>query len=129
MSAPGKPRSLTLRILRSAPGAHVEPQWQDFAVEEAEGMTLFIALNEIRQNLDPSLQFDFVCRAGICGSCGMLSDATAPRTSMSGAAPPTSIARVCWARRLRGRTANAASNQPATAAAPMAPEQIMITRR
>jgi len=37
-------------------------------------MTLFIALNEIRQNLDPSLQFDFVCRAGICGSCGMLID-------------------------------------------------------
>ena len=74
MSASAKPRSLTLRILRSAPGAHVEPQWQDFAVEEAEGMTLFIALNEIRQNLDPSLQFDFVCRAGICGSCGMLID-------------------------------------------------------
>jgi fumarate reductase iron-sulfur subunit len=74
MSAPVTPRRLTLRILRSAPGAHVEPQWQDFAVEEAEGMTLFIALNEVRQNLDPSLQFDFVCRAGICGSCGMLID-------------------------------------------------------
>ena len=74
MSAPSTPRRLTLRILRSAPGAHVEPQWQDFAVEEAEGMTLFIALNEVRQNLDPSLQFDFVCRAGICGSCGMLID-------------------------------------------------------
>jgi len=35
-------------------------------------MTLFIALNEIRQTQDPSLQFDFVCRAGICGSCGMI---------------------------------------------------------
>ena len=35
-------------------------------------MTLFIALNEIRERLDPTLQFDFVCRAGICGSCGML---------------------------------------------------------
>ncbi|MCK7502342.1 MAG: 2Fe-2S iron-sulfur cluster-binding protein [Comamonadaceae bacterium] len=32
-------------------------------------MTLFIALNEIREKQDPSLQFDFVCRAGICGSC------------------------------------------------------------
>ena len=74
MSAPAKPRCLTLRILRSAPGTHVEPEWQDFAIEEGEGMTLFIALNEIRQNLDPSLQFDFVCRAGICGSCGMLID-------------------------------------------------------
>ena len=37
-------------------------------------MTLFIALSEIREKLDPSLQFDFVCRAGICGSCAMLVD-------------------------------------------------------
>jgi fumarate reductase iron-sulfur subunit len=35
-------------------------------------MTLFIALTELRETQDPSLQFDFVCRAGICGSCGML---------------------------------------------------------
>ena len=35
-------------------------------------MTLFIALNEIREQLDSSLAFDFVCRAGICGSCGMV---------------------------------------------------------
>jgi fumarate reductase iron-sulfur subunit len=35
-------------------------------------MTLYIALNEIRETQDPSLQFDFVCRAGICGSCGMV---------------------------------------------------------
>ena len=45
---------------------------QTFAIEEAVGMTLFIALNEIREKQDPSLQFDFVCRAGICGSCGMM---------------------------------------------------------
>ena len=35
-------------------------------------MTLFIALNRIREEQDPSLQFDFCCRAGICGSCAML---------------------------------------------------------
>ncbi len=35
-------------------------------------MTLYIALTELREVQDPSLQFDFVCRAGICGSCGML---------------------------------------------------------
>jgi fumarate reductase iron-sulfur subunit len=72
MNALGAPRRLTLRILRSSPGE--TPHWQDFHVDEAEGMTLFIALNEVRENLDPSLQFDFVCRAGICGSCGMLID-------------------------------------------------------
>ena len=45
---------------------------QTFELEEADSMTLFIALNEIRENQDPSLHFDFVCRAGICGSCGMM---------------------------------------------------------
>jgi fumarate reductase iron-sulfur subunit len=35
-------------------------------------MTLFVALNEIREHHDNSLKFDFVCRAGICGSCSML---------------------------------------------------------
>jgi fumarate reductase iron-sulfur subunit len=35
-------------------------------------MTLFIVLNEIRELQDPTLQFDFVCRAGICGSSAMM---------------------------------------------------------
>jgi fumarate reductase iron-sulfur subunit len=48
------------------------PHQQTFELEQSEGMTLFVALNEIREKLDPSLQFDFVCRAGICGSCGMV---------------------------------------------------------
>jgi succinate dehydrogenase iron-sulfur subunit len=48
------------------------PRMQTYDIEEADGMTLFIALNEIREKQDPSLQFDFVCRAGICGSCGMM---------------------------------------------------------
>ncbi len=71
MSAP-TPRRLTIHILRSAPGDDATPHFEAFRIDESEGMTLFIALNEIRANLDPSLQFDFVCRAGICGSCGML---------------------------------------------------------
>ncbi len=66
-------RTLTLRILRCNPAEPEDrPRWQDFELEEAASMTLFIALNEIRETRDPSLQFDFVCRAGICGSCGML---------------------------------------------------------
>jgi fumarate reductase iron-sulfur subunit len=48
------------------------PRMQTYELEEADGMTLFIALHEIREQQDPSLQFDFVCRAGICGSCGMM---------------------------------------------------------
>ena len=45
---------------------------QYFQLDEADGMTLYLALTEIRETQAPSLQFDFVCRAGICGSCGML---------------------------------------------------------
>jgi fumarate reductase iron-sulfur subunit len=64
---------IRLHILRfnpSKPGD--QPRMQTYEVEEADGMTLFIALNEIRDRQDPSLSFDFVCRAGICGSCGMM---------------------------------------------------------
>jgi len=66
-------RTLHIRILRHNPhDPDSVPQIQSFELEEADTMTLFIALNEIRQTQDPSLQFDFVCRAGICGSCGMI---------------------------------------------------------
>lgn len=66
-------RQITLEILRANPAdPDDQPRWESFALATAEGMTLFIALTELRDTRDPSLQFDFVCRAGICGSCGML---------------------------------------------------------
>ncbi len=66
-------RILKFHILRYNPQAPSDkPRMQTFELEEADGMTLFIALNEIREKQDPSLQFDFVCRAGICGSCAMM---------------------------------------------------------
>ena len=68
-------RKLEISVLRYNPGDPASaPHMQSFELEEADGMTLFIALNEIREKLDASLAFDFVCRAGICGSCGMLID-------------------------------------------------------
>ena len=66
-------RQLAIDILRYNPqDSGTTPRMQRFTLEEADGMTLFIALNEIREKQDPSLQFDFVCRAGLCGSCGMM---------------------------------------------------------
>jgi fumarate reductase iron-sulfur subunit len=67
------PRTLRFHVLRHDPrDAAATPHVETFELEEAAGMTLFIALNEIRERLDSSLAFDFVCRAGICGSCGMV---------------------------------------------------------
>ena len=66
-------RILKISILRYNPQIKEDiPRVETFEIEEAPGMTLFIALNEIRQHQDNSLKFDFVCRAGICGSCGMI---------------------------------------------------------
>ena len=66
-------RRLTLNIFRNNPSdSTAPPRIETFYLDDSDSMTLFIALNEIRELQDPTLQFDFVCRAGICGSCAML---------------------------------------------------------
>lgn len=66
-------RRLKINVLRYNPQEpDIPPHLQIFELDEAPSMTLFVALNDIRERQDPSLQFDFVCRAGICGSCAML---------------------------------------------------------
>jgi len=66
-------QKIRLHVLRYNPADPASvPHQQTYELEQTEGMTLFIALSEIREKLDPSLQFDFVCRAGICGSCAMV---------------------------------------------------------
>jgi fumarate reductase iron-sulfur subunit len=66
-------RVLSFHIFRHTPADPAStPRLQDYRLEEASGMTLFIALNRIREEQDPGLAFDFVCRAGVCGSCAML---------------------------------------------------------
>ena len=66
-------RQLTFSIFRFDPDRpETGPSMQEFRLDEAPGLSLFIALNRIREEQDPSLKFDFVCRAAICGSCGML---------------------------------------------------------
>jgi fumarate reductase iron-sulfur subunit len=67
------PRQINLHVFRHNPQDPASvPHLQTYVVEEAPGMTLFLALSELRERQDPSLAFDFVCRAGICGSCGMV---------------------------------------------------------
>jgi fumarate reductase iron-sulfur subunit len=66
-------RTLKFNIFRYNPqDPESTPHMESFVLDETDAMTLFIALNRIREEQDPSLQFDFCCRAGICGSCGMV---------------------------------------------------------
>lgn len=66
-------RELTFEIFRYNPlKPEVDPYMQTYKLKETTGMTIFVALNMIREEQDPSLMFDFVCRAAICGSCAMV---------------------------------------------------------
>lgn len=66
-------RLLTFEIFRYNPQDPASaPHMQTFGITEQPYMSLFMALNEIRERQDPSLQFDFACRSAICGSCGMM---------------------------------------------------------
>ena len=66
-------RKLQIEVLRYNPlDPASTPHMQSYYLEEHLSMTLFVALMQIRETQDPTLQFDFCCRAGICGSCGMV---------------------------------------------------------
>ncbi|TRY16387.1 fumarate reductase iron-sulfur subunit [Shewanella hanedai] len=66
-------RTLTFNIFRYDPQQSGDkPKMVKYQIEETPGMSVFIALNQLREQQDSSLQFDFVCRAGICGSCAMV---------------------------------------------------------
>ena len=66
-------RALEFHVFRHNPrDPDSAPRVAVYRLDETPGMTLFIALTRIREELDPGLAFDFVCRAGICGSCAML---------------------------------------------------------
>jgi fumarate reductase iron-sulfur subunit len=72
-ATPGEHRTLRFEIFRFDPAdPDCEPHVQTFELDEQPYMTLFLALNRIREEQDPSLQFDFACRSAVCGSCGML---------------------------------------------------------
>jgi fumarate reductase iron-sulfur subunit len=66
-------RRLTFSIFRYNPeDPDSQPHMDTFHLDETDSMTLYIVLSRLREEQDPSLQFDFCCRAGICGSCAML---------------------------------------------------------
>ena len=66
-------RRLRFEIFRYNPlDPDSKPHMQTYELNEAPYMSIFIALSQIREQQDPSLQFDFACRSAICGSCGMM---------------------------------------------------------
>ena len=68
-----KHRQLRFEIFRYNPeDPESMPHIQRFELDETPYLSLFLALNQIRERQDPGLQFDFCCRSAICGSCAMM---------------------------------------------------------
>lgn len=66
-------RKITIKAFKYNPLSKIsKPHFATYELEETDGMTIFVALTQIREKFDSELSFDFVCRAGICGSCGMV---------------------------------------------------------
>ena len=69
----GPGRQLEFEIFRYNPADPASvPHTEVFLLEEQPYMSLYLALNAIREQQDPGLQFDFACRSAVCGSCGMM---------------------------------------------------------
>jgi len=66
-------REITITALKYNPSdCNSKPTFVEYTLEETPGMTLYIALTKIKATIDYDLSSDFVCRAGICGACGMV---------------------------------------------------------
>ena len=66
-------REITIKVFKYNPTEeNAKPYFATYKLEETPGMTLYIALTKIKSTLDRDLSSDFVCRAGICGACGMV---------------------------------------------------------
>jgi len=66
-------RTLTFKIFRYNPYDNQSvPTIQEYKLDETQRLNIFSALNRLKEEQDPTLMFDFVCRAGICGSCAMM---------------------------------------------------------
>jgi len=66
-------REITIKAFKYNPSdPNSKPHYKEYKLEETPGMTLYIALTKIKAMIDHDLSSDFVCRAGICGACGMV---------------------------------------------------------
>jgi len=62
---------LRLRIQRFNPTTDSKPRFEEFTVQQKEGMTVLDAILQARDYVDHSIGVRFSCRMASCGSCGM----------------------------------------------------------
>ncbi len=68
----GASRTKTLKIYRFDPDSDENPRIDSYTVDlDTCGPMLLDAINQVKNEIDPSLTYRRSCREGICGSCAM----------------------------------------------------------
>jgi len=64
--------TIEIEVLRYRPEQDIGPITQRFSVPYSNTMSVLEALQQIKDEQDPTLSFRWSCRMAICGSCGMM---------------------------------------------------------
>jgi fumarate reductase iron-sulfur subunit len=64
--------TVTVRVQRYRPEEDGNPWEQSFEVPYSEDLSVLDALNQIKDQQDPTLSHRWSCRMAICGSCGVM---------------------------------------------------------
>jgi succinate dehydrogenase/fumarate reductase iron-sulfur protein len=86
--------TVALRVRRHDPEVGDEPSYASYEVPLADRTTVLDALFHVVWYLDGSLSFRCSCRAGMCGSCGMVvngREVLACRTQLAGQGPEVTV--------------------------------------
>ncbi|MBI3096560.1 MAG: succinate dehydrogenase/fumarate reductase iron-sulfur subunit [Rhodocyclales bacterium] len=67
-----KERTVQLEVLRYNPDTDTEAHFQRYEVVCQEEWVVLDALNKIKADIDPTLNYRWSCHMAVCGSCGMM---------------------------------------------------------
>lgn len=65
-------RMVQLEVLRYNPETDSEPHFQHYEVLCKDEWVVLDALNAVKENIDPTLNYRWSCHMAVCGSCGMM---------------------------------------------------------
>lgn len=69
---PLKERLVQLEVLRYNPDTDTEAHFQRYEVVCQEEWVVLDALNKVKADIDPTLNYRWSCHMAVCGSCGMM---------------------------------------------------------
>lgn len=61
--------NVTIRVLRSAPGAEQPPTWEEYTIPLTEGMSVCDGLAHVNRHYGAGIAYYYSCLRGACKAC------------------------------------------------------------